>query len=121
MRICHLNRNTPIAGTESETEGPVQTSGNQADRGADADETHKFRVRIELEKIDQQKPLADLPDGDRGLDDPGQPDRGYGQAETVQYHFQNRHEGVRGHPEQQPLFAVAEPGNEAEDGCQSVE
>jgi hypothetical protein len=78
-------------------------------------------VHIELQKIDQEEPLAGLSQGDRRLNNPGQPDSGYWKAQPIQYQFQNRHQSVGSHPEQEPLPAISEPGNEAEHGCQPIE
>ena len=119
--ICNLNGDCSNIKAKGESQGTVKKSNQYADASSDPHQTHKFCVRIELQQIDQQEPLAELSKGDPGLDEPGQPDAGHGKAQPTQYQLQNRHERVGRHPEQQPLLAVSEPRNEAEYGCQSVE
>ena len=101
-----------MANDRAPSKKPVQ----HAETSADPHQPRQPWVHIELKQIKQKEPLAELPDADRGLDDPRQPDSGHGKTESIQEHFQNRHEGVGSHPEQKPLFAVAQPGNEAKDG-----
>ena len=79
--VCDLNLDLRYAHAEGESQTPSNIRGKHADPGADPDEAYKPWVSIELKKINQEKPLADLADGDQGLDHPGQPDGRYRQGE----------------------------------------
>ena len=99
----------------------IANAGREGKNRGYACEFDQPAIVMKLEKPEQQEPLRDFSDLYLGLHGKVQSQGVVRNVETTKEKFSQRREREDGHPEEQPLFSVAEPANQAENGDQGVQ